>query len=460
MSSARGNLILGRSLSGRLQASHDGARMGATTLGGLLAGARKFFQGLAPSGESPSQPYRIVCHCGQKLSGDRTTSYQALRCPNCGGGLFVLPKSPLPEPAPASPGATDARAAAPRKSKRVDDAPVALRDFVAKPEPSYPPADDEIQWDDEIPADQAESDSEAPEPGEGKVDPVEAAMSETPGPATGKGRRVRGTKPNDETIAPSKDRKSAPEPIVARQSLGEFLAKNRNSVLLTLVAAVVFGTVALRVYRSQWQKLPAVAELGRTEGLEALDAGEFDKANQLLSDARRAVELLGDAYQGAEAIKQGAKEAAIIAKLVPEGLEDLLEDANQSEKPDWESRFKTLYQGRTVIVEGHVATIPDGRGDGVYTLDYRILPAGEGGEPRTKGEIDLKGFRLLEILKPKLGDTLTFGAKLESFQFDSERKCWVVGFDPDSGVTMTHEKALEALGWPSANDNPPSETVR
>ena len=242
--------------------------------------------------------------------------------------------------------------------------------------------------------------------------------------------------------------------------MGEFLAKNRNSVLLTLVAAVVFGTVALRVYRSQWQKLPAVAELGRTEGLEALDAGEFDKANQLLSDARRAVELLGDAYQGAEAIKQGAKEAAIIAKLVPEGLEDLLEDANQSEKPDWESRFKTLYQGRTVIVEGHVATIPDGRGDGVYTLDYRILPAGEGGEPRTKGEIDLKGFRLLEILKPKLGDTLTFGAKLESFQFDSERKCWVVGFDPDSGVTMTHEKALEALGWPSANDNPPSETVR
>ena len=54
---------------------------------------------------------------------------------------------------------------------------------------------------------------------------------------------------------------------------------------------------------------------------------------------------------------------------------------------------------------------------------------------------------------------MTFGAKVSSFQFDLEKNRWVVDFEPDSGVTMTHEKALEALGWPSLNDSLVPESI-
>ena len=120
-----------------------------TTLGGLLANARKFFQGLGPTTPSARQGYRIVCHCGQRLSGDRTTSYQALRCPSCGGGLFVLPRSPLPEPEGSST-VTEARAATrSAPSPRIDESPIALKEFVAKGNPEA--TEDEVEWDEDDP---------------------------------------------------------------------------------------------------------------------------------------------------------------------------------------------------------------------------------------------------------------------------------------------------------------------
>ena len=438
--------------------------MGVTTLGGLLANARKFFQGLGPATESAAQAYRIVCHCGQRLSGDRNSSYQALRCPACGGGLFVLPRSPLPEPEGSSTISETREPRRPAPSPRIDDSPIALKEFVAKKEPE-PSEDDEIQWDDEVPEEDVSEESDDVDSAGSGADPVELAVSDTLATKKAAPRESSRKKPDDPKHSPkSKGTRSAnqekPAPAPApRPSLGEFLLQHRNALLLTMVAVVVFSTVAIRLYRTHWRQLPAVAERGRTEGLAALDAGEFVKANQLLGDARRAVELLGDAYQGAEAIRQGAKEAAIIAKLIHEGLEDLLDDASQSEPPDWRDRFQKLYQGQTVIIQAQVATIPDGRGEGNYSLDYRILPTGEGGKPKTEGVIDLKGFRLLDILKPKVGDTLTFGAKVSSFQFDLEKNRWVVDFEPDSGVTMTHEKALEALGWPSLNDSLVPESI-
>ena len=65
------------------------------------------------------------------------------------------------------------------------------------------------------------------------------------------------------------------------------------------------------------------------------------------------------------------------------------------------------------------------------------------------GRIDLTGFRHFELTKPKVGDQVTFGARLASFTRDIGRGEWLVGLVPDSGVSITHRRALEALGWPS-----------
>ena len=65
------------------------------------------------------------------------------------------------------------------------------------------------------------------------------------------------------------------------------------------------------------------------------------------------------------------------------------------------------------------------------------------------GLIDLTGFQLFELARPRKGDHVTFGAKLASFEFDATNDVWWVGLEPDSGVFITHTKALEAIGMPA-----------
>src|SRR4051812_39350344 len=76
---------------------------GDATLG-ILGRARKMVGGLAGTPPRIPQLYQVACVAGHRLRGERTEGYQALRCPTFGEGIFVLPRSPLPEPpAPASP---------------------------------------------------------------------------------------------------------------------------------------------------------------------------------------------------------------------------------------------------------------------------------------------------------------------------------------------------------------------
>ena len=68
----------------------------------LLGRARKWVKGMGPAEPAEPQPFRVSCPEGHVIRGRRTEGYQALRCPECGAGVFVLPRSPLPmPPAPA-----------------------------------------------------------------------------------------------------------------------------------------------------------------------------------------------------------------------------------------------------------------------------------------------------------------------------------------------------------------------
>src|SRR5437870_3143220 len=41
-------------------------------------------------------PYTVVCICGRSVQGARSARHQVVRCPGCGAGVFILPRSPLP----------------------------------------------------------------------------------------------------------------------------------------------------------------------------------------------------------------------------------------------------------------------------------------------------------------------------------------------------------------------------
>src|SRR5262249_21995503 len=154
--------------------------------------------------------------------------------------------------------------------------------------------------------------------------------------------------------------------------------------------------------------------------LAALDEGRFDTAQQLLSEARRAVDSLGDAYEGASAIRQGAREAEVITQLVPASLEELLDEAARTDPQEWAERFRKLYLGRTIIPEAQITAVPDSQGRGGYDLDYRIIPPGEGARGRSPGRIDTTGFKLFEDTKPRVGNFVLFGARLASFRLDRQ----------------------------------------
>lgn len=421
-------------------------------MSGLLQNARKFFQGLAPAPAARSQSFSVACPEGHRLTGVRTEGYQALRCPTCGEGIFVLPRSPLPEPAaPASTAPARHRAPAPF----VDDDPVALSD----PTPVLDRDDRRgtdagaeseelaaVEWVDEPVAPGVGPEDFAREEMEAQTRPPAADRAETVEAAGRATRRPRPRpRPNDLPAPP-------PAPVTPRVPAGERLRRHRNPFIFLTVGLVVVGTVAFRVWRSRVADLPRVAEAGRVEGLAALDAGKFDRAHQLLSEAKRAVDALGDAYQGAGAIRQGADEAEIIARLAPGTLEDVLDEAARADPAAWSRRFDTLYKGRTVILDTQIVSVPDGQGNGHFELDYRIFREGEGGQPSSVGGADTTGFRLFELTRPKVGDRVTFGARLRSFRFDLARETWFAEFEPDSGVIMTHTGALEALGWPAAGE--------
>jgi hypothetical protein len=223
------------------------------------------------------------------------------------------------------------------------------------------------------------------------------------------------------------------------------------------VAALVVATVGYRLWRSRYQELPRLAELGRVEGLKALDEGRFDKAHQLLSAARRAVASLGGAVEGAEEIIHGADEVAILTNLSPQSLEAILAEAGRTETQEWSWRFATYYKGRSVVIDAEISAVPGPSGEGRYELDYRVLQEGEGTRPVRVGRIDTTGFRLFELAQPKVGDRVRFGARLASFTFDASSDEWLVGLEPDSGVYMTHPHALEALGWPAPDAATPEQ---
>jgi hypothetical protein len=199
-----------------------------------------------------------------------------------------------------------------------------------------------------------------------------------------------------------------------------------------------------------------VAELGKTEGIPALEQGKFDKAYQLLSAAKEAVDSLGGAVEDADNIRHAADEASIFVDLVPDTLESLLDEAARTTPQAWADRFDNLYKGRAVIIDARIIATPESAGSNRYEMDYLVFAPGEGsnfrdpagGRPRY-ARIDLTGLEAITLAQPQVGHHVVFGARLASFRYDSDAEEWVIGVEPRSGISIKYTKALETLGWPS-----------
>jgi hypothetical protein len=429
----------------------------------FLGRAKKFLQDLGTEAPSGVQTFNLACASGHRVRGERTEGYQALRCPSCGEGVFVLPRSPLPEPLAPEGVRQQPRAAHGRaRSPWADEGPVELDDGG--------PAGDgaEIIWDDES----AEDSPVGVAPSTPRVAPEDLAAAEIEearrsqaadrekrraaaparvespaGAVAARPARPRGSRDAAATAVP------APIVIDARPRARRGPRLGLIFVSLTLL---ILATVGWRVWKNRRAQDPLVAQQGRDEGIPALDSGDFDRAYQLLSAARSAVDALGGAVEGADEIRQAADEAAIYVNLCPDSLEDMIAEAGRMKKDDWASKFETLYKGQFYVFDSFILATPETGGAG-YEIGYVVFPPGEasrfgdGGvsRPDRFARIDLSGFELFEIVKPTRAAHVTFGARLQSIAYDIDRKQWLVRLEPKSGVFITHHGALQASGWPT-----------
>jgi len=416
---------------------------------GLFGRAKDLIKGLGTTSEAEVQFYNVTCPAGHRVRGQRTEGYQALRCPACGEGVFVLPASPLPDPGPRTVSGADRRASsAVARSRPVDEGPIELLDAdeaTVEVADSIPHPDAEIRWQEE--SDQVASavtpdlEIEVP-PGE-VADAIPSASPASPRPR----RKVR---------------PPAAEPAVAvtKEPRGRRRSAWRPLRLFAGVALLVAATIAFRVWRVNRQGLPQVAELGREQGIPALKVGDFDKAYQLLAPAKQAVESLGGQVEGADRIRQAADEASLYVNLSPIGLEEMLDEAARTNPKTWANRFESQYQGRGVVFDSRIRSTPETEA-GRYEVDFVVLPTEDAGSFRAGGarpdrsaRIDFAGFELFDLASPKVGDHVVFGARLAAFEFDAATSGWVVRLEPESGFFVQFHEALESLGWPSAADQP------
>jgi DNA-directed RNA polymerase subunit RPC12/RpoP len=423
--------------------------------------------GWAPSAATESQSYSVACAQGHRLRGDRTEGYQAIRCPMCGLGIFVLPRSPLPQPPQP---AVKANAAGPRRDATswevegpvLSDPPLGAYSVGRPPNAAN---EVEIEWEDEV------VEESGPAPEEHPITPSASVPDPTPSVAATTRTTVNdpGASPTEPSRPPhetrvrrARSRQTPPANVTLDQPSNRgkirvdlpetwtaWAIRRRNVLIFGLVLLMVGGTISLRLRRQRLAELPGIAEAGRIEGLVALDAGDFAKAKPILMRAARAVDEMGGEYEGAEEIRQGAREAALFSDLVPESLETILDEAaSRDTQADWEKHFGTLYRGRTIILDAHIAATPAEGTSKAYDLDYRIY-FGRGPKPTGRGRVDLSGLQLFELARPKLGDQVRFGARLKSISRDEAKGEWVITLEPESGSFITHESALSTLGWPS-----------
>jgi hypothetical protein len=475
----------------------------------FLGRAKKFLRDLGTEPLAKVQYFNVACASGHRVRGERTEGYQALRCPACGEGVFVLPRSPLPDPTP--PGRPAGSKAAGLRSGRpfVEEGPVELMDpthaGVELADRRTGRVEADIIWEDELPERGDRRGSAAAVAGE---DPADAAVIPAPtgdaqapvaraperraprqdrrgpterppgGAPASKSNRSKANPPTEPPspggAAPSRKpaagsrRASRPTAPVLLEVKTELRRGSRVGLMVVLVTLLVVAAVSWRYWRQRLDEFPLIAERAREQGIPALDAGDFDKAHQLLAAGRKAVDALDGAVGGAEEIREAAAEAAVYVNLCDTSLEDMLAEARRTTDPDaWKSKFDMVYKGRAYVFDATITATPKDGASGAYEIDYLVCPPGEtsqfGGSgvsrPDSFAQIDLSGFELFESLaRPSLGDSVKFGAELAAFRFDGDRNQWVVQLAPKSGVFLMHPKALEALGKPeTAVIDPPKE---
>ena len=214
----------------------------------------------------------------------------------------------------------------------------------------------------------------------------------------------------------------------------------------TLAVVVSAVLVLLGALRTKPEDSPDVqAHLSASE--HALEAGRLHAAAQELTKARQLALQWPDALSPAElrVLNQQLRETSLLADLLSESLEEILERAAHLPEEEWKAQFEKRYRGpqaaNAVVFDAEVQQIGLRR----YRLDWELFA----GQEPARVEIDeLQMFEGLPLQEPR---RLLFGARLGSIQRE-QNGVWVVRFEPHSGVLLTDPRAV-SIRYPGPVDD-------
>jgi hypothetical protein len=202
-----------------------------------------------------------------------------------------------------------------------------------------------------------------------------------------------------------------------------------------MVAAIAF---LLSKINQKPQKAPDIQQL-LTATEEAVAAGRLHRAAEELTKAHEAALSRPDLLSAGElrALARRHREVSLLADLLSESLEEILERAAHMPEDEWNAQFDKRYRGpgqpNAVVFDAEVRQIGVGR----YGLDW-VLKAGD--EPARLEIDDLQMLRDLPLQTPR---RLLFGARLGTVRRE-QNGVWVIRFEPTSGVLLTDPRALAA----------------
>ncbi len=217
---------------------------------------------------------------------------------------------------------------------------------------------------------------------------------------------------------------------------------------LTLAAvvalyAVLFGLLPPRPPATVAETAGEVRQLVRA-GEAALAGGNFRLAEEKLAAARALLEQRPGEMTAHERrqVVNLHRQAALLADLLSESLGEILQHASALPEEEWQAQFARRYHGQAVVFDADVRRDAAGQ----HLLDYHVQA---GVEP---ARVDLTGLRLLTALPRDRPPRLLFGARLGNVAREAPG-AWVVRFDPDSGVLLTHAGAVAASCPPPIDED-------
>jgi hypothetical protein len=166
-------------------------------------------------------------------------------------------------------------------------------------------------------------------------------------------------------------------------------------------------------------------------GRRLLDEGLFRLALVAMTSQPGDVDLKGLTSKERRAWHQVRRQAALLADLLSEPLEDIVSHGAGVKAEEWQADFRHRFLGKSLVLDAEFRRPPGGAWEVLYPLFHG----------RARARVVVGDLKILGAVPAQDPQRLVVGVRLASVKLEPPGPTWVVRFEPDSGVFLTEPTA-------------------